>query len=440
MEWRFDLSAVVLLALAIWAKADHVGFCRSRPDGDYALGCVPHFVSCSAHTSFMMRCRRNLYFDVPSSMCLPRWEASSCRGVRYPKPPVVPPTSPPEPGEEVDFCGNRVDGLYNIGCVSTHVLCSRRRTYVMECPGGEVLDTVSRTCMAKRYVPVCGSVPPAQPPPPVTLPVQPEYPTTPLPVQPEYPTTPSPIQPEYPTTPSQPCIPHRRPAFCCTSRPDGYYSFGCSPLYAACVRGNAYLRRCATQFRFDVVTNQCVQKSYVKECTGYGEQVAQTAITSTTITESVSTSVCSGRTDGAYSTGCSPSYFICISGKPIFNRCIKPMMFDIEFHQCRPQRYVRACGGVPPAKEESFVLPAPPPQTPILRMKRPCQRLRNGFFALGCSSRFLGCLDGRSSYHFCPRDRFFDESTLTCATKSLAKPCGYTEPMPYPDMDVGAAP
>lgn len=31
-------------------------------------------------------------------------------------------------------------------------------------------------------------------------------------------------------------------------------------------------------------------QSYVKECTGYGEQVAQTAITSTTITESVSTS------------------------------------------------------------------------------------------------------------------------------------------------------
>lgn len=59
--------------------------------------CAPRAVKMTRHAVLLGSAAR--WKDLqPHEVHFSRWEASSCRGVRYPKPPVVPPTSPPEPG------------------------------------------------------------------------------------------------------------------------------------------------------------------------------------------------------------------------------------------------------------------------------------------------------------------------------------------------------
>ncbi|VDM48434.1 unnamed protein product, partial [Toxocara canis] len=331
----------------------------------------------------------------------------------YPNPPTVTPaSSEPAPPEQSNFCYNRRDGKYNIGCISFYIACVNRRAYAMECPNGLVFDTAVGECADKATVAVCGGAPTTQPQPPVTVPAD----------------VPSPSSP-------RPCIPHHKPGFCCTGRPDGYYSLGCSATYVTCLRGSAYLNRCGADFRFDVVTHQCVAKWYVRECGGRPQPSLPPATTTysppaseATTTTTTTPDFCAGRPDGAYNIGCSSTYFICIYGKVIFNMCSAPLVFDVETRQCRATSYVRACGGSPPASEPPstqppVTLPTVPPQLPPVR---PCRHHHNGFFAIGCSSRFLSCLDGHHTYHSCRRGFVFNQATLTCIPREMVRPCyGY---------------
>ncbi|VDM24009.1 unnamed protein product [Toxocara canis] len=116
-------------------------FCLRRHDGRYAVGCVPQFVTCSS-----------------------KMHASSCRGHGHLRLPhgLVPSFTPVEPGSELSgsrFCKHRADGDYNIGCTSCYISYSGNHAFSKECPAGLVLDEASGLCVERSYVAVCGGVP-----------------------------------------------------------------------------------------------------------------------------------------------------------------------------------------------------------------------------------------------------------------------------------------
>ncbi|VDM30838.1 unnamed protein product [Toxocara canis] len=59
----------------------------------------------------------------------------------------------------------------------------------------------------------------------------------------------------------------------------------------------------------------------------------------------------------------------------------------------------------------------------FLALVKPCRR-HYGFFGIGCSSRYVVCIDGLPTYHTCRRGLTFDERRRTCLPKHLVKPCG----------------
>uniref|UniRef100_A0A915A1A4 Chitin-binding type-2 domain-containing protein n=1 Tax=Parascaris univalens TaxID=6257 RepID=A0A915A1A4_PARUN len=62
-------------------------------------------------------------------------------------------------GVDKDFCNQRPDGDYSIGCTSLYITCAGRRPYEKKCPNDLVLDEASGMCVEKTSVSLCGGRP-----------------------------------------------------------------------------------------------------------------------------------------------------------------------------------------------------------------------------------------------------------------------------------------
>ncbi|VDM40844.1 unnamed protein product [Toxocara canis] len=359
-----------IVCLATYFNASHNssdfpggGFCLRRRDGPYAVGCVAQFVTCRSKVSYVMFCRDGLFFDEHLGKCVPKWYASSCRGHGHQRPPqgLVPPFVPVQP-EESRFCKKREDGNYNIGCTSCYIACSGKHAYAMECPAGLVLDEASDSCVEKSYVTVCGGVPTTTP---TTTTVTTTTTTTTPPAS--EPTTEA-------TTPTHGIHPSAYSSNffsvkLCHHHHNGFFGMGCSPRYFVCIDGRPSYRACRYGFAFDEVKQICVPKCEVRKC---GCRPRPTTTTTTTTEETTTTT------------------------EPASEATTTE-----------------------PASEATTTEPASEATTPATTTRSPVKPCRhhNGFFGIGCSSRYVVCIDGLPTYHTCRRELKFDERRKICLPK-----------------------
>uniref|UniRef100_A0A183U0G8 Chondroitin proteoglycan 2 n=1 Tax=Toxocara canis TaxID=6265 RepID=A0A183U0G8_TOXCA len=329
------------------------------------------------------------------------------------------------PGD--DFCLRRHDGHYAVGCVPQFVSCSGKVSHVMFCRDGLFFDGHLGKCVPKWHASSCrGHGHP----------------------RPHHGLIPSftPVEPE-------------RSRFC-KHRADGDYNIGCTSCYISCSGKHAFAKECPAGLVLDEASDTCVERSYVAVCGGVPTTTPETTTTTTPTTTTTLPPASEATTEpttslplvkpchrhnGFFAMGCSSRYFVCIDGLPSYRSCRYGFAFDEYKQICVPKCEVTKCGCRPrptttttteetttttePASEETTPTPASEETTPAITTRYPAKPCRhhNGFFAIGCSSRYVSCIDGLPTYHTCQRGLTFDERRKTCLPKQLVKYCGIPE-------------
>ncbi|VDM38816.1 unnamed protein product [Toxocara canis] len=230
-----------------------------------------------------------------------------------------------------DFCENRRNGLYALGCIPQFIRCTNRMSSVMFCRHGLFFDEQMSKCLPKWSASSCHDH---------------GYPRPPQGVPPHF----DPVDPEE--------------SEFCAHRPDGNYNIGCTSCYITCADERAYAMECPAGLVLDEATNMCVAKMNVEVCSGTPTTTEPTTTTELTTTEPTTTEpttaetttvasdiptttpsmscgfphkpifCCEGKPDGHYSLGCSSLYAVCIGGKTYMHKCSGHRRFDAAKEQC----------------------------------------------------------------------------------------------------------
>uniref|UniRef100_A0A9J2PI41 Chitin-binding type-2 domain-containing protein n=1 Tax=Ascaris lumbricoides TaxID=6252 RepID=A0A9J2PI41_ASCLU len=290
------------------------------------------------------------------------------------------------------FCLKRPDGPYSVGCVSQFVTCTRKVSHIMFCRDGLFYDERTRKCAPRWYASSCPGYSKERPQ---------GIPSSFVPVAPEE-------------------------SKFCWGRPDGDYNIGCISCYITCSGGQAHAMECPAGLVLDEASNMCLGKAYVSVCGGMPTTTTPAPI----ITEPTpppeipvpEVGPCLYHQTGFFGLGCSPRYLVCVDGRPTYYNCPYGFTLHEEKRTCVPKCEIRKCGCRPRTTTTTTMAPIPPPE-PTIPWVRPCPPHRSGFFALGCSPRFLVCVDGRPTYNYCGAGLLFDEGKGTCLPKREVKHC-----------------
>uniref|UniRef100_A0A183UTP6 Peptidase A2 domain-containing protein n=1 Tax=Toxocara canis TaxID=6265 RepID=A0A183UTP6_TOXCA len=218
---------------------------------------------------------------------------------------------------------------------------------------------------------------------------------------------------------------HRQPGrggVFCHNRHDGRYAVGCVPEFVSCSAKVSVVMSCRRGLYFDEHARRCVPKLYASSCYGHGHPRPHHGyIPSLKLAEAepVVYNFCAHRQDGDYSIGCTSCYISCSAKRPIAMECPAGLVLDEASDSCVGRAYAKVCGGIP-----TTTIPPPASEATTLRpYYKPCHHHHNGFFGIGCSSRYLACIDGRPTYHWCRHGLRFDERRQICAPEHMVKPC-----------------
>ncbi|KHN87537.1 Chondroitin proteoglycan 2 [Toxocara canis] len=158
-------------------------------------------------------------------------------------------------------------------------------------------------------------------------------------------------------------------AFSCEDHDDGLYDFGCSSNFVRCEDGEARYVRCPSFLRFDIVTSQCLDPAYVRACGG-----------------------------GLAASGRNETHVESSNGS---DESDEPKIIVIV-EKVMPKRGKKS-------------------KSPILKF--PCEGLRDGHYAMGCSSVFASCRKGKTTFDHCPEGLKFDPDRRECRKESKVDIC-----------------
>ncbi|GMS95233.1 hypothetical protein PENTCL1PPCAC_17408 [Pristionchus entomophagus] len=298
--------------------------CSSLSDGLYSRGCVTEYSQCAAGIFYLRKCPGGLVFDDVTKACdypeicsAPSTIPQDILPSGYSRPST---TVSPTTAATVTFdCSSRVDGLYSDGCISWYLECSSGVATPFQCPSGLVFDGVNHKC---DYADKCGQPRPLEHDPS-------DY---------------SQSQSIPSTHPTHSILAQSTPiAFDCSSRVDGLYGNGCSPLFYQCVSGMAVSQSCPTGLMFHQKTRGCEYKCEGEE--GVEEAVVEDATMPPVKPTLTHPSIdCYNRPDGLYSSGCSRSFVQCVNGLVFDRLCPEGLVFLQESGRCE---YPSSCGSVP---------------------------------------------------------------------------------------------
>uniref|UniRef100_F1KTJ5 Chondroitin proteoglycan 2 n=1 Tax=Ascaris suum TaxID=6253 RepID=F1KTJ5_ASCSU len=348
---RIRLATVPLLPVSMFS-------CNGISDGVYSHGCFGSVAACIEGQAVIIKCPDNLKYDSNSGSCLSEAYVAECANASTRESAVLlPPTeatvialglvepsltvrpSEVHPSPTGDVCVV-ADGIYAHRCSSDFVICISHEPVFANCPDSLVFDSSRRQCVPRCSVNVCacavGGVseqaygaayptlaePTAEAMTEGTLPVEA--------VALDAPTTESATVP----TQADPCI----------GRTDGMYSLGCSTRFVGCVGEQAMFLRCPENLVYDVDKNQCLARHDVKECGLESTTTPVSTVANNSRGNTTESQVCTNRTDGMYSLGCSTRFVGCVGGHAWFLQCPHNMTYDKETNRCLGRYYVRECG------------------------------------------------------------------------------------------------
>uniref|UniRef100_A0A0N5A312 Chondroitin proteoglycan 2 n=1 Tax=Parastrongyloides trichosuri TaxID=131310 RepID=A0A0N5A312_PARTI len=401
--------------------------CAGKADGFYTdAPCTPSFYQCSSEYSFSQICPSGFVFDVPSKQCV---VVDKCRKA-VPRPHVLPTYTVQKPITQAptttttttttttsapyvpvqttsvpyvpvqttstsslapvdNFCSDKADGHYSLGCTSEYYVCSSSQAYKMKCAGSTVFDKDTNACEIRNHVVECGGTKPAADS------------TTPAPVV---------VKDTF-----------------CESKADGVYADGCQNEYYVCNGGFAFKNSCPPGLVFSVEDDACLYKKHVVACGG--SPVAKDA---TTLAPTVAVDLyCNGKADGYHSDQCSDVFYYCSAGFGMKQTCPIGLFFDVQHEQCDHKEEISACGGQksPPT---TTTTPKPYPQVPNDPF---CNGKADGYYADGCSSTYYACTGGFTTKMQCVEGTFYDATENKCFVKEECPACGGTLPTSAPQMD-----
>ncbi|VBB26556.1 unnamed protein product [Acanthocheilonema viteae] len=147
--------------------------CRSKADGFYSIGCKTEFVACANHRMFFFECPQNLTFNEEAQICDYAGNIEYCSEIAdinekesflTTSPEMEREISPNEETKRVDgaeairdqaFCKKLNDGVYFNDCENEYTVCSRQITFAYNCPEGQIIDPISKTCNDPKNIPEC---------------------------------------------------------------------------------------------------------------------------------------------------------------------------------------------------------------------------------------------------------------------------------------------
>ncbi|VDM42419.1 unnamed protein product [Toxocara canis] len=354
------------------------------------------------------------------------------------------------PPELVNFCENKEDDVYSLGCVSKYIKCLAGATVLKRCPFKLVLDTTTKECTHRTDADVCRSSTFAEPTVTTTISTR-AVPTT-------------------TTVPTEQAAPQgayfvEYTNFCARKR-NGNYALGCIRQYVTCANRRLAIRECAAKLIFSESSDRCVQWWKVEACRGLptpstepptttspvmsdiaqtgrttvvtegpglpAASEASTAVTTTAVPDTTLDllSTCVGQADGTYANGCSSEFIACVEGSASILRCSDSLVYDEKSHRCLGREYVEACGGSPPtvavtepaATEASTSFDV----TESTTGEFACDALPDGMYARHCSSTFIACVGGQAIAMQCPAPLIYDPYVKQCAPKATVRNCNET--------------
>ncbi len=129
-----------------------LGFCTGKPNGDYRVGaCDQDFITCLEGETLIRRCSDGFVFDPKTRACEhPTW-VESCPSTSTQTTPrsTTRPTPPAPP-----LCKHG-DIIQKGFCSEEYTQCQNGVQLQKWCQVGEVLNTVTFSCMPKEFVPGC---------------------------------------------------------------------------------------------------------------------------------------------------------------------------------------------------------------------------------------------------------------------------------------------
>lgn len=427
--------------------------CANLPDGVYQQGCSSVFVACIDGDMAPLHCPDNLRFESVSGQCLPEEQVAACGGTASPPPAAAEPltlaqgtvesstplTVPTSSEEDLTACESLPNGIHSFGCSSEAVACAFGKVlFFIHCPAREKFDISSLSCQREQFVTACGGIGTVATTPVTTITTS-EAATTPVAFAEPSPT-------------SEPVAASGASDTLCEGLPDGMYARGCSSQFVACINGVANLLHCPDDEAYDPNSHSCLPKELVSLCRGTASTtaapfesttpvVAQApASTEVPTTNTTSEGVqCEFLADGMYDLGCNTDFIACVAGRAIRMMCPAKLKYDAISDKCLAACDVRACRNVtgiqttteaPLSQNVTTVsLANPEESTPPAANAEPfvadftCNSLPDGPYALGCSSRFLACVNGKAFALRCPSPLKFDAEMQECLEERYVDAC-----------------
>ncbi|PIO76254.1 chitin binding Peritrophin-A domain protein [Teladorsagia circumcincta] len=135
---------------------------------------------------------------------------------------------------------------------------------------------------------------------------------------------------------------------------------------------------------------------------------------------------CVNREDGAYTIGCSSSFFFCSNGIVHMSTCQNGLFYDVDRRTCDHKFRVRACGGHPEVQREPVTRPPllVPTYAPVAMksyakiggygrvadLSQSCKEKANGAHPLGsCNQQYVYCVDGVAQLAECAAGEVFGD-------------------------------
>ncbi|RCN46139.1 chitin binding Peritrophin-A domain protein, partial [Ancylostoma caninum] len=390
--------------------------CKAKPDGYYSLGCSSDFVFCNEGVAITMKCPSSLVFNEKKGYCDYPENCTPEPIAPPPAPSVVPPPAPtvvpppPAPAMQppapvpapktvtaVD-CKTKPDGYYSMGCTSEFVFCNEGMAITMKCPSSLVFNEKKGYC---DYPENCTPEPAAPLPAPSVVPAP--APT----VVPPPPPAPA-MQPPAPVPAPQTVV-----VVDCKTKPDGYYSMGCTSEFVFCNEGTATTMKCPSSLVFNEKKGYC---DYPENCSSAASPPAAPPKPTPTVYAPPTPLVvdCAGKKDGYYSNGCSPTFVFCNEGVATSMKCPPTLVFNEKKGHCD---YAENCAEdaqrAPPILAPTVVAPPPPVAAQIVNTID-CKTKKDGYYSMGCTSEFVFCNEGIATTMKCPSSLVFNEKKGYC--------------------------
>uniref|UniRef100_A0A915AGQ7 Chitin-binding type-2 domain-containing protein n=1 Tax=Parascaris univalens TaxID=6257 RepID=A0A915AGQ7_PARUN len=388
--------------------------CQGKRNGAYPMGrCSNRFFHCFSESMSVEFCPHGLVFndltgrcDYPSEGCDISEDSAKARRV---KPTFATIPAQQHLGMKVD-CASLPNGDYAASCTTEFVSCHNGIAEERQCPSGLVFDRAVKLCVWPEHCSLSHARSDAfQNQSGVVL-----------------------------GTVASPAS--QDDSVDCSRLPDGHYSTGCTAGYTSCANGVKTTRSCPVGLVFDSVGRECV---WPEQCaTGDRPIHAQPTSEKSAIRVAARTPElssfqvemdCSRLPDGAYGSGCSPTFTLCSDGEGYLRKCPLGLLFDGAAKRCLHPNEACPNASVSSGAAASVAIPSSslvalnspaatvskhdhvvkqdeqPDQHPVN-----CATLPDGLYGKACETSFILCSNGLSVVRKCPQGLVYNPKFLRC--------------------------